>query len=93
MKKSSFVAMIMGTVGGILSAIGMCMVLVTDWNAFTPGIIMGSIGLVVLLAMVLVRRNRIWCRYVHGHGLGYDDSWHYRRYHRYHRVTFIDTDG
>lgn len=57
MKKSSFVAMIMGTVGGILSAIGMCMVLVSDWNAFTPGVIMGSMGLVVLLAMVLVKRK------------------------------------
>jgi len=57
MKKSSFVAMIMGTIGGILAAIGMCMCLLPEWNAFRPGVIMGCIGLVVLLAMVIVWRR------------------------------------
>ncbi|NYB72834.1 hypothetical protein HZF24_01620 [Sedimentibacter hydroxybenzoicus DSM 7310] len=57
MKKSSFVAMIMGTIGGILFAIGMCMCLLTEWNAFTPGIVMGGVGLAVLLAMVIVWRR------------------------------------
>lgn len=57
MKKSSFVAMIMGTVGGILAAIGMCMCLLPEWNAFKPGVVMGSIGLVVLLAMFIVWRK------------------------------------
>lgn len=54
MKKSSFVAMILGTVGGILFALGMCMALIPEWNAFNQGIIMGVIGAVVLLVMVLV---------------------------------------
>ncbi len=57
MKKSTFAAMIMGTVGGILFAIGMCMALVAEWNAFKPGVIMGAIGIVVLLAMVFVWRK------------------------------------
>jgi len=57
MKKSSFVAMIMGTVGGILLALGMCMCLLPEWNAFRPGVIMGCVGLVVLLAMVIVWRR------------------------------------
>ena len=57
MKKSNFVAMIMGTIGGILGAIGMCMCLLPEWNAFKPGVIMGGIGLVVLLAMILVWRK------------------------------------
>lgn len=57
MKKSTFAAMIMGTVGGILFAIGMCMALVAEWNAFKPGFIMGAIGIVVLLAMVFVWRK------------------------------------
>lgn len=57
MKKSSFVAMIMGTVGGILSAIGMCMCLLPEWNAFKPGVVMGCIGLVILLVMVSVWRK------------------------------------
>lgn len=57
MKKSTFVAMILGTVGGILFALGMCMALIPEWNAFQPGVIMGVIGLVVLLVMVLVWRK------------------------------------
>lgn len=57
MKKSNFVAMIMGTIGGILFALGMCMALIPEWNAFNQGIIMGVIGAVVLLIMVLVWRK------------------------------------
>ena len=57
MKKSSFVAMILSTIGGILFALGMCMALIPEWNAFRPGVIMGAIGVVVLLIMVLVWRK------------------------------------
>ena len=57
MKKSTFVAMILGTIGGILFALGMCMALIAEWNAFKPGIIMGSIGILTLLIMVLVWRK------------------------------------
>lgn len=57
MKKSSFVAMILSTIGGILFALGMCMALIPEWNAFQPGVIMGAIGVVVLLIMVLVWRK------------------------------------
>ena len=57
MKKSNFVAMILGTIGGILFALGMCMALIPEWNAFKPGIVMGVIGVVVLLAMVIIWRR------------------------------------
>lgn len=57
MKKSTFVAMILGTIGGILFALGMCMALIPEWNAFQPGVIMGVIGAVVLLVMVLIWRK------------------------------------
>lgn len=57
MKKSSFVAMIMGTVGGILLALGMCLCLLPELNAFKPGVVMGVIGLVELLVMVGVWRK------------------------------------
>lgn len=57
MKKSTFVAMILGTIGGILFALGMCMGLIEEWNARNEGIIMGVIGLVVLLVMVAVWRK------------------------------------
>lgn len=57
MKKSTFTAMILGTIGGILFALGMCMALIPEWNAFRPGIVMGVIGAAVLLAMVLIWRK------------------------------------
>lgn len=57
MKKSTFAAMILGTIGGILFALGMCMALIPEWNAFRPGVIMGVIGAVVLLAMVIIWRK------------------------------------
>lgn len=57
MKKSNFVAMILGTIGGILFALGMCMALIPEWNAFKPGIVMGVVGVVVLLAMVIIWRK------------------------------------
>lgn len=57
MKKSLFVAMILGTIGGILFALGMCMALIPEWNAFRPGVVIGAIGVVVLLIMVLVWRK------------------------------------
>lgn len=57
MKKSSFVAMVMSTVGGVLFALGMCMALIPEWAAFTPGVVMGVIGLIVLLIAVAVWRK------------------------------------
>ena len=57
MKKSTFVAMILGTIGGILFALGMCMTLIPEWQVFKPGIIMGLIGVIVLLSMIFVWRK------------------------------------
>ena len=57
MKKSTFTAMILGTAGGILFALGMCMALIPEWDAFRPGVAMGVIGALVLLIMVLVWRK------------------------------------
>ncbi len=57
MKKSTFVATILGTIGGILFALGMCMALIPEWNALNQGIIMGVVGAVVLLVMVVVWRK------------------------------------
>ena len=57
MRKKDFVTLIMSTIGGILFALGMCMALLPEWGAMTQGIVMGAFGLVVLLAMLLVRRK------------------------------------
>lgn len=39
MKKENFIALILGTVGGLLFAPGMCMCLLPEWDAFTLGVI------------------------------------------------------
>ncbi len=57
MKKSSFVALIMGTVSGVLFALGMCMALLPEWDAFTEGIICGAVGIVFSIITAL-----IWCK-------------------------------
>lgn len=57
MKKKNFVSMILSTVGGILFAVGMCMCLLPEWNAFVPGVVVAAVGLVILLAMLIVRRK------------------------------------
>ena len=57
MKKSSFVALVMGTVSGMLFALGMCMALLPEWNAFKEGIIFGSIGITIGIITLL-----LWCK-------------------------------
>lgn len=57
MKKSSFVAMLLGTVSGVLFALGMCMAMIPEWNAFKPGIIFGCVGLIMGLIAVIVWRK------------------------------------
>jgi len=57
MKKSSFAAMILGTVSGVLFALGMCMALLPEWNAFREGIIFGVIGIVLGLVTLIVWRK------------------------------------
>ena len=57
MKKSSFVALMMGTISGMLFAIGMCMALLPQWNSFKIGVIFGTVGLVLGLTTVLTWRK------------------------------------
>lgn len=57
MAKKNFISLILGTVGGILFALGMCMAMLPEWGAFTQGIVIGCVGLVVLLIMLAVHRK------------------------------------
>lgn len=57
MKKSSFVALMLGTISGVMFALGMCMALLPEWNAFKPGIVFGCVGAVLGLITVVVWRR------------------------------------
>jgi len=57
MKKSNFVALILGTIGTIFFALGMCMTTIVEWGVFQQGIVCGVVGLVVLLADLIIWRR------------------------------------
>ena len=56
-EKSSFTALLLGTLSGVLFAIGMCMALIAEWNAFTPGVVLGCTGVVLGIATLLIWRK------------------------------------
>ena len=57
MKKSSFAAMVLGTVSVVLFALGMCMALIPEWDAFQPGLVFGCAGLLLGLITLIVWRK------------------------------------
>lgn len=57
MKKENFVSLIIGTVGLVLFALGMCMAMITEWNTFNQDIVVGTIGIIILIIMLIVRRK------------------------------------
>ena len=57
MKKSGFVAMVLGTVSVVLFALGMCMATIPEWHAFRPGMIFGCVGLVLGLITLIIWRK------------------------------------
>ncbi len=57
MKKSNFMALILGAVSVMLFALGMCMTLLTEWNTLKPGLIFGVVGLALGLVTIFVWRK------------------------------------
>jgi len=57
MKKDTLLEIILGTIGGLIFAIGMCMCLLPEWNMFTAGVIVTIIGFIVLLAIIPIYRK------------------------------------
>ena len=52
MKKETLLEIILGTIGGLVFAIGMCMSLIPEWNLFTSGVIVSIIGFIILLSII-----------------------------------------
>lgn len=62
MKKENFVTLIMSVIGGLIFALGMCMALLPEWNAFQPGVICGiiiGISGIAILAMAYPIFNKV----------------------------------
>lgn len=57
MKKETLLEIILGTIGGLIFAIGMCMCLVTEWDMLVPGAVVAVVGFIVLLCIIPVYRK------------------------------------
>ena len=51
MKKQTFISILVGTIGGLLFSLGMCMCLLPEWNAFKYGVVCAAIGGALLLVL------------------------------------------
>lgn len=57
MKKDTLLEIILGTIGGLVFAIGMCMTLIPEWNLFNLGVAITVIGFILLLCIIPVYRS------------------------------------
>ena len=57
MKKETLLEIILGTIGGLVLSIGMCMCLVAEWNMLVPGAVVAVIGFIILLCIIPVYRK------------------------------------
>lgn len=57
MKMDTLLEIILGTVGGLVFAIGMCMGLIKEWDLLVPGIVTGVIGFIILLCIIPIYRK------------------------------------
>lgn len=55
MKKSDFIALLLGVVGTLVFGIGMCMCLLPEWNAFNEGVIVTAAGAILLIILTATR--------------------------------------
>ena len=57
MKKETLLEIILGTVGGLIFAIGMCMCLIPEWNMLKTGVIVSIVGFIILLFIIPVYKS------------------------------------
>lgn len=57
MKKETLLEIILGTIGGLVFAIGMCMCLIPEWDMFTAGVVTTAIGFIILLCIIPIYRK------------------------------------
>ncbi len=57
MKKETLLEIILGTIGGLVFAIGMCMYLIPEWDLFAAGVVVSILGFIILLCIIPVYRS------------------------------------
>lgn len=57
MEKKNFITLVLGVIGGLFFSLGMCMLLLPEWNMRKEGIVLGIIGIVLLIITWAVYRK------------------------------------
>ena len=57
MKKETLLEIILGTIGGLVFALGMCMCLLPEWNLFTQGVVVSILGFIILICIIPIYRK------------------------------------
>ena len=57
MRKDTLLEVIIGTIGGLVFAIGMCMCLLPEWGLFQTGVAVATTGFLILLLIIPVYRK------------------------------------
>ena len=57
MKKETLLEIVLGTIGGLIFAAGMCMCLIPEWDLFNAGVVVAIVGFIVLLCIIPVYRK------------------------------------
>lgn len=57
MKKETLLEIILGTIGGLIFAIGMCMSLIPEWDLFNAGVVIAVVGFIILLCIIPIYRK------------------------------------
>lgn len=57
MKKETLLEIILGTIGGVIFGVGMCMCLIPEWELFNAGVVTSIIGFIILLCIIPVYKS------------------------------------
>lgn len=57
MKKETLLEIILGTIGGLVFGVGMCMCLIPEWNMFMIGVVAAIVGFIILLGIIPVYKS------------------------------------
>ena len=54
MKKNHFITLVICVIAGLIFSLGMCMCLLPEWDSFTLGVVLTSIGGIALVTMGII---------------------------------------
>lgn len=57
MEKKNFITLVLGTVAGLVFALGMCMCLLPEWRMFKIGVGCTAVGFIAIIATIITYRK------------------------------------